>query len=55
MCPASLEAVLMTSGHDKVRGLGPDQVAALNAHNGAWVFPIPGLNRLAIISLGALT
>ncbi len=29
MCPASKGAVLMTAGHDEVRGSGPDQSTAL--------------------------
>ena len=45
----------MTAGHDELRGLGPDQRAALEAHDITWVFPIPGLNRLAITSLSTLT
>lgn len=55
MCPASKGAVLMTAGHDEVRGSGPDQSTALNAHDNAWVFPIRGVDRLAITSLGSLT
>jgi hypothetical protein len=50
-----LEAALMTAGHDEIRGKGPDQVAALEAHDSTWVFPIPGSNRIAITSLSTLT
>ena len=46
------EAVLMTAGHDEIRGSSPDQKIALEAHDSAWVFPIPGSNRFAITSLG---
>jgi len=55
MCPASKVAVLLTAGHDDVRGSGPDQTTALNAHDNAWVFPICGVDRLAITSLCSLT
>lgn len=55
MCPASKNAVLMTAGHDELAGLGPDQLAALEAHDSTWVFPIPGSNRFAITSLCTLT
>lgn len=55
MCPASKGAVLRTAGHDDVRGSGPDHVAALEAHDSAWVFPISGFDRLAITSLCPLT
>jgi hypothetical protein len=55
MCPASKVAVRMTAGHDEVRGSGPDQLAALDAHDDAWVFPIPNVDRLAITSLCSLT
>ena len=53
MCSASKDAVRMTAGHDEVRGSGPDQVAALDAHDSAWVFPISGFDRLAITSICA--
>jgi hypothetical protein len=45
----------MTAGHDEIRGKGPDHVTALEAHDNAWVFPIPGSNRIAITSLSTLT